>query len=99
MQKGSIAVLKRPKSPVTLQRQIVMWFHYDNSSYGLAHLGVAVSDRPIHSSQPLLAERIPVTTARFTSSKPPIRRPSPTWCYLAEISLLTVPYCETTEQM
>lgn len=43
--RGNIPVLERPKvvyNPIT--RKYVMWFHYDDSKYTLAHLGVAVSD-------------------------------------------------------
>jgi beta-galactosidase len=45
MAKGSIAVLERPKVVYnSTTKKYVMWFHYDNSSYTLAHLGVATSD-------------------------------------------------------
>jgi len=44
MQKGSIEVLERPKVVFnTTTKKYVLWFHYDNSSYGLAHLGVATT--------------------------------------------------------
>jgi hypothetical protein len=45
LQKGTIQVCERPKviySPSL--KKYVMWFHYDNSSYSLAHLAVATSD-------------------------------------------------------
>jgi beta-galactosidase len=45
MPKGTIAVLERPKVAYNATtRKYVLWFHYDNSGYGLAHLGVATSD-------------------------------------------------------
>jgi beta-xylosidase len=45
MPKGTIAVLERPKVAFNATTgKYVMWFHYDNSGYALAHLGVAVSD-------------------------------------------------------
>ena len=45
MQKGAIAVLERPKVAFNATtNKYIMWFHYDNSGYSLAHLGVAVSD-------------------------------------------------------
>ena len=45
MQKGAIAVLERPKVAYnTTTKKYVLWFHYDNGGYGLAHLGVASSD-------------------------------------------------------
>jgi beta-galactosidase len=45
MQKGSIPTLERPKVVYNQTTgKYVMWFHYDDSGYGLAHLGVAVSD-------------------------------------------------------
>ncbi|MBN1760180.1 MAG: family 43 glycosylhydrolase [Chitinispirillaceae bacterium] len=45
LRKGVIQVCERPKviySPSL--GKFVMWFHYDNSSYTLAHLAVAVAD-------------------------------------------------------
>lgn len=45
LQKGVIQVCERPKviySPSI--NKYVMWFHYDNSSYTLAHLAVATAD-------------------------------------------------------
>jgi hypothetical protein len=45
LQKGIIQVCERPKviySPSI--KKYVMWFHYDNSSYTLAHLAVATAD-------------------------------------------------------
>jgi beta-galactosidase len=45
LQKGVIQVCERPKviySPTI--KKYVMWFHYDNSSYTLAHLAVATAD-------------------------------------------------------
>jgi beta-galactosidase len=45
MQKGAIAVLERPKVAYNATtKKYVLWFHYDNGGYGLAHLGVASSD-------------------------------------------------------
>ena len=45
MQKGTIAVLERPKVAYNATtKKYVLWFHYDNGGYGLAHLGVASSD-------------------------------------------------------
>ena len=45
MQKGTIAVLERPKVAYNATtNKYVMWFHYDNAGYTLAHLGVAESD-------------------------------------------------------
>jgi hypothetical protein len=45
MTKGTIAVLERPKVVYNdSTKKYVMWFHYDNSSYTLAHIGVATSD-------------------------------------------------------
>jgi len=45
MQKGTIAVLERPKVVFNATtKKYVMWFHYDNSGYSLAHMGVAMSD-------------------------------------------------------
>jgi beta-galactosidase len=45
MPKGTIAVLERPKVAYNATtKKYVLWFHYDNSGYGLAHLGVASSD-------------------------------------------------------
>jgi hypothetical protein len=45
LQKGTIQVCERPKviySPAV--KKYVMWFHYDNSAYSLAHLAVATAD-------------------------------------------------------
>jgi hypothetical protein len=45
LQKGVIQVCERPKviySPTI--KKYVMWFHYDNSSYSLAHQAVATAD-------------------------------------------------------
>ena len=45
LRKGEIQVCERPKviySPSI--KKYVMWFHYDNSSYTLAHLAVATAD-------------------------------------------------------
>jgi beta-galactosidase len=45
VQRGAIPVLERPKVVYnTTTKKYAMWFHYDNSNYGLANLGVAVSD-------------------------------------------------------
>jgi hypothetical protein len=45
LKKGTIQVCERPKviySPSI--KKYVMWFHYDNSSYSLAHIAVATAD-------------------------------------------------------
>lgn len=45
LEKGTIPVLERPKVAYNeTTKKYVMWFHYENSNYSLAHLGVAVSD-------------------------------------------------------
>lgn len=45
--RGNIAVLERPKVIyIAAARKYAMWFHYDNSGYSLAHVGVAVADGP-----------------------------------------------------
>ena len=47
IEKGSIAVFERPKVLYSeIAEQYVMWFHYDNSSYTTAELGVAASGGP-----------------------------------------------------
>ena len=41
----SSGIIERPKVAYNAKtNKYVMWFHYDNSSYGLAHQGVAVCD-------------------------------------------------------
>lgn len=45
LQKGVIQVCERPKVIYSaLAKKYVMWFHYDNSNYTLAHLAVATAD-------------------------------------------------------
>src|ERR1700744_565936 len=53
MEKGDIQVFERPKVIYDeVNKRYVMWFHYDGSAtgtgggYGLAEMGVAVSDSP-----------------------------------------------------
>jgi hypothetical protein len=43
----SSGIIERPKVAYNAKtNKYVMWFHYDNGSYGLAHQGVAVCDSP-----------------------------------------------------
>lgn len=47
LEKGEIEVFERPKVVYDeVNKKYVMWFHFDNSAYRTAELGVAVSDSP-----------------------------------------------------
>lgn len=48
LEKGEIEVFERPKVIYDeINKKYVMWFHYDNSKYLTAELGVATSDSPL----------------------------------------------------
>ncbi|MEB2785976.1 family 43 glycosylhydrolase [Algoriphagus persicinus] len=47
LEKGEIEVFERPKVVYDeVNKKYVMWFHFDNSAYRTAELGVATSDNP-----------------------------------------------------